>query len=82
MTKTFRGIIEKDSKGYHAYVPALKGCHTWGKTIAQAKKHLQEATELYVESMIAHGVKVPDDVANYEFSVTATKATVQQRQYA
>jgi predicted RNase H-like HicB family nuclease len=31
----FRVVIEEDAfensrKAYHAYCPALKGCHTWG----------------------------------------------------
>lgn len=59
---TFRTIIEADEKGaYHGFVPALKGCHTWGKTLAETKKNLQEAIGLYVESLLAHGETVPKE---------------------
>ena len=51
MDATYRVIIEKDSKGFHGYVPALRGCHTWGKTIEETKKHLNEAIGLYLESL-------------------------------
>lgn len=52
---TYRVIIEPDERGYHGYVPALRGCHTWGRTIADAKLHLREAIAVYLESFIAHG---------------------------
>ncbi|MBI5327377.1 MAG: type II toxin-antitoxin system HicB family antitoxin [Deltaproteobacteria bacterium] len=39
-TYTYRIIIEPDeNKTYHAYVPALPGCHTWGKSIETARKN-------------------------------------------
>lgn len=62
MTKTFRVIIEKDAKGYHGYAPALKGCHTWGKTVEDTRKNLQEAIELYVEVLLEDGEPIPADV--------------------
>ncbi|MSR85742.1 type II toxin-antitoxin system HicB family antitoxin [Candidatus Uhrbacteria bacterium] len=49
MNATYRIIIEPDKKGFHGYVPALKGCHTWGKTIMETKRHLQEAMSLYIK---------------------------------
>lgn len=56
---TYRTIIEPDAKGFHGYVPALRGCHTWGKTIAETQKHLKEAIELFVETLAAQGRSVP-----------------------
>ncbi len=49
---TYRTIIEPDDKLFHGYVPALPGCHTFGKTITETKKYLKEAIELYVESLM------------------------------
>lgn len=62
MIRTFRIIIEKDTKGYHGYVPALPGCHTWGKTVDDTRKNLQEAIELYVEVLVEDGEAVPADI--------------------
>jgi predicted RNase H-like HicB family nuclease len=61
MNYTFRVIIEPDGKNFHAYVPVLKGCHTFGKTIAEAKKHIREAIQAYVESLIMDNEAIPTD---------------------
>lgn len=58
---TYRVIIEPDGKEFHAYVPALVGCHTYAKTLILAKKNVQEAMELYLESLVANGKKIPKD---------------------
>lgn len=34
-------IIEKDAEGYHARVPVLPGCGTWGETVQEAMKILK-----------------------------------------
>jgi len=42
-------VIEPDGDGYHARVPALPGCGTWGKTQEEARKLIKEAIQLYLE---------------------------------
>jgi predicted RNase H-like HicB family nuclease len=40
----FQVVLEKDESGYYvAEVPALPGCMTQGKTLAEAKKNIHEA---------------------------------------
>jgi len=59
---TYRIIVEPDEKGtYHAYVPALRGCHTWGESIDEARKNIRDAIDVYIRSLIADGEKVPED---------------------
>lgn len=58
---TYRTIIEPDGKAFHGYVPALPGCHTFGKTLEETKKYLREAITLYLESMIEDNKKIPED---------------------
>ncbi len=58
---SFRTIIEKDGKQYHGFVPALSGCHTYGKTIEETKKNLNEAIEGYLISCAKHGDLIPSD---------------------
>jgi len=60
-TYTYRVIIEPDGKLFHGYAPALPGCHTSGKTIAQTQEHLKEAIALYVESLIDDKLPIPED---------------------
>lgn len=60
-TYTYRIIIEPDGKYFHAYAPALPGCHTFGKTLAEAKKHIREAIVGYAECLVKEGEPVPKD---------------------
>lgn len=62
----FRVSIEEDQfedgrKAYHAWCPALRGCHTWGHTEAEALTNVREAIELYVEDLLDAGEAVPLD---------------------
>jgi predicted RNase H-like HicB family nuclease len=60
MTKyQFTVVIEPDERGFHAYVPVLPGCHSFGDTVEEAQANIHEAMELHVESMIEDGEPVP-----------------------
>ncbi|MCY4653428.1 MAG: type II toxin-antitoxin system HicB family antitoxin [Dehalococcoidia bacterium] len=63
-TYTFEVVIEADEfedgrPAYHAYCPALPGCHTWGHTYEEAEANVREAVSLYMEDMIEAGEEVP-----------------------
>ncbi len=58
-TYQFTVVIEPDENGFHAYVPTLPGCHTFGETIDETRKNIAEAIELHVESMAADGEPIP-----------------------
>lgn len=58
---TYRIIIEKDGNKFHGSVPALSGCHTFGKTIEQTRKNLREAISLYLEVLSEEKEKIPED---------------------
>jgi predicted RNase H-like HicB family nuclease len=51
MSYRLTAIIEKDSDGYYAYCPELKGCQSQGDTFEAAQANIQEAIELYVETI-------------------------------
>ena len=57
-TYEFTIAIEPDEDGYHAFVPALPGCHTFGATVEEARANILEAIELHVECMLADGEPV------------------------
>ncbi len=44
-------VIEPDEDEFHAYVPALPGCHTFGSTVEEAQANIKEAIALHIESM-------------------------------
>jgi predicted RNase H-like HicB family nuclease len=62
----FRVVVEDDTmetgeKAHHAYCPALKGCHTWGRSYDEALANVREAVELYVEDLRESGSRIPVD---------------------
>jgi predicted RNase H-like HicB family nuclease len=62
----FRVVVEEDTtaggqEAYHAYCPALKGCHTWGHTYDEAFANVREAIELYIDDLREAGEAVPLD---------------------
>ena len=62
----FQVVVEADefedgSRAYHAYCPALPGCHTSGHTYEEALANIKEAVELYVEDLREAGKPIPVD---------------------
>lgn len=51
VTYKLTAILEQDADGVFAYCPELKGCHTQGDTLEEALANLQEAAELYLETL-------------------------------
>lgn len=76
---TYRTIIEPDGKFFHGYVPALSGCHTFGKTLEETKKYLKEAISVYLESLVDDHIKIPEDISFESFE---TVPIFVKRQYA
>ena len=68
--------FEDGSKGYHAYCPALKGCHTWGHTHEEALANIKEAVELYVEDLRESGEPIPVDPDQGAIELSAPSVAV------
>lgn len=47
--------------GFTAIVPALPGCVTHGRTLAEAKKMAKDAIAGYIESLKKHKEPIPSD---------------------
>ena len=58
-TYQFTVVIEPDEEAFHAYVPALPGCHTFGATIDETRANIAEAMTLHIESMLEAGEEIP-----------------------
>ena len=58
-TYQFTVVIEPDEHGFHAFVPALPGCHTFGDTLDEVRSNISEAIELHVQSMFEDGEQIP-----------------------
>lgn len=55
----FTAIIEPDEGGYHAFVPSLPGCHTFGASVEEARDNLVEAVALHLDAMNEDGEEIP-----------------------
>ena len=56
---TYRLEIERHDDGYLAYLPALPGCQTWGKTYEAAVRFAEEALSGYLETLAKHADPIP-----------------------
>ena len=72
---SYRVIIEPDGTQFHAYVPALIGCHTFGDSITEAKQNIREAILAYLSALQADGKEVPEDIG-FETVETVSLASV------
>ena len=64
-------VIQKDEDNFYvASVPALRGCHSQGKTREEAVANVREAIRGYIVSMRKHGEEIPIlDVEQVEVGV-------------
>jgi predicted RNase H-like HicB family nuclease len=51
-----------DNNTYVAYVPAIKGCHAWGKSEQEARLELNNVFDMILEEYLAQNKVLPDDV--------------------
>jgi predicted RNase H-like HicB family nuclease len=59
-----------DEGGFVAIVPALPGCHTQGETLEEAEQNIREAIELYLDSLAAHGERLPEETKSLQGRVS------------
>ncbi len=57
----FTVVIEPDGDSFHAFVPVLPGCHSFGATVDEARAHIIEAIELHIEGLREDGEPVPNE---------------------
>ncbi len=44
-------VFSRDKDGYYVFCPELPGCQSQGDTFEEARENIQEAVELYLETM-------------------------------
>ena len=56
-------VLRPDDNGtYIAYVPAIPGCHAWGRTPEEAQAELVNVFEMIKEEYEEEGKLLPQDV--------------------
>jgi predicted RNase H-like HicB family nuclease len=51
-----------DNNTFVAYVPAIEGCHAWGKSEQEARLELNNVFDMIVEEYLEQNKVLPDDV--------------------
>jgi antitoxin HicB len=66
-------VLEYDPevKAYAVIVPALPGCTSQGRTVAEAIEHAREAIELHIRCMAEDGEEIPEDILIAKVDVAA-----------
>lgn len=57
-------VIEKAKTGFSAYVPDLVAT---GRTKEQVRRHIQEAVEIHLNSMLEDGDRIPEPTSKCEY---------------
>jgi predicted RNase H-like HicB family nuclease len=59
-------IFKDEASVYGVNVPDIRGCHSWGGTIAEALKNAKEAIYSHVETLVELGLPVEIKQSNIE----------------
>ncbi len=58
----YTAVFQKEpGAGYTVFVPILPGCVSYGPDLEEAKKMIQEAIGLYIESLSKHKEEIPTE---------------------
>ena len=68
---SYRILLRPEPEGgFTVLAPALPGCVSYGRTLAQAKAMASDAINAYLESLRKHNEPIPDDTGVLEEMVT------------
>lgn len=71
---TFRAIIEPEAEGgFHVFVPLLRGLHTFGETLDEAKKNLREAIICHIQGLRKDNETIPQEENVFELVQTVSE---------
>src|SRR5687768_12945870 len=73
--KSYRVAYERDESGWWvATVRGVRGCHTQGRTVDEARRRIREALELFVDD--ARRARIVDDVKLPSVRAAAARAGI------
>jgi predicted RNase H-like HicB family nuclease len=86
--KKYTAVFERDESGaWLARIPSIRGCHTYGRTLEQARSRLREALGLWVarpeQAVIKEEIRLPTDLrAAIQRSRRTRERAEREREYA
>lgn len=84
---TYKVVYDRDESGWIAKVPSVPGCHSYGRTIEQARDRVREALDLWVRdastAYLVDQVRLPTRLrASVTRARTARKKAEQEQERA
>lgn len=81
--KSYRVVYELDESGHWiATVPRVKGCHTYGRSLSEARARIREALGLFVEdaarARLADEIHLPADMRRLVVSFRAARGRAER----
>jgi predicted RNase H-like HicB family nuclease len=81
--KSYRVVHELDESGHWiATVPRVKGCHTYGRSLSEARSRVREALGLFVagtgRAQLVDDVRLPADMRRLVLSYRAARGRAER----
>lgn len=83
--KRLRAVYRRDPEddAWLVEIPAIRGCHTYGRTLAQARERIREALRLFVRSsdaVVVDDVRLPAQLRRQVDRARRTRLQAEARQ--
>lgn len=75
-------FMPQDDGGFTVEVPDLPGCISEGDTLEEAKNNIEEAIQLYIDTLRARGKAVPSPNKERYFTIGVSVKTRKRKAYA
>lgn len=78
----FKVVYEPDGGGWHAEIFEVRGCHTWGRSLAAARRHIREALSTCADVLGADADRIAKEaelVEEFELPVEMRRALNEYR---
>jgi len=74
----------QEEGGFTVEVPDLPGCITEGDTLEEAEKNIQEAIDLYLETLEERGIPLPERRVErvFKMNITVIRSQQEKKTYA
>ena len=84
---SYRAIFERDARGvWLVSVPRVRGCHSYGRSLEEARRNIREALALFVDDAdtvrLREDVRIPTGLARAVREVRAARRRAEAEQAA
>ena len=72
-------VFEPDEGGWHVWIPRVRGCRSWGRSLDAARRHIREALSTCVDVLGDAAASIARDAEfteRYKLPVDAKRALV------